>query len=170
MTEIWKDISGYEGLYQVSNLGRVKRFFKNGKENFLSGKKDKDGYIEVILSSNQRKKYYRLHRLVADAFVPNLENKPQINHKDRNKQNNYADNLEWVTCSENVSHTFSTGRKIHKRPIIQYTRNMDVVSIWDSIREAGRSLKICEHNINSCCHGRLATAGGYVWRYKEVDV
>jgi hypothetical protein len=170
LTEIWKDVSGYEGLYQVSNFGRVKRFFKNGKENFLAGKKDKDGYIEVILSSNQRKKYCRLHRLVADAFIPNLENKPQINHKDRNKQNNSADNLEWVTVSENAAHTFATGRKIHRRPVVQYARNMDVVSIWDSIRAAGNALKISEHNINSCCNGKLPTAGGFVWRYKEVDV
>lgn len=168
MTEVWKDISGYEGLYQVSNLGRVKRSFKNGKENMLIGKRDKDGYTEVILSKNQRKKYYRLHRLVADAFVPNLERKLQINHKDRNKQNNSADNLEWVTGSENVSHTFATGRKIYRRPVIQYTRDMNVVSFWDSIREAGRVLKISEHNINSCCNGKLPTAGGFIWRYREV--
>lgn len=170
MTEIWKNVSGYEGTYQVSNLGRVKRLFKNGKENILSGKKDKDGYIEVILSSNQKKKYYRLHRLVAEAFVPNLESKPQINHKDRNKQNNSVDNLEWVSGSENVAHTFVTGRKIFRRPVVQYTRNMDIVSFWNSIREAGKTLKIAENNINSCCNGKLPTAGGFIWRYKEVDV
>lgn len=168
MTEIWKDIRGYERTYQVSNLGRVKRIFKNGKENVLTGKKDKDGYIEVILSSHQRKKYYRLHRLVAEAFVPNLESKPQINHKDRNKQNNSADNLEWVTGSENVAHTFVTGRKIYRRPVVQYARNMDVLACWDSIREAAHFLKISEHNINSCCNFKLPTAGGFIWRYNEV--
>lgn len=170
MTEIWKDVSGYEGLYQVSNHGRVKRLFKNGKENVLSGKKDKDGYVEVILSVNQRKKFFRLHRLVADVFIPNPENKPQINHKDRNKQNNSADNLEWATGSENVFHTFVTGRRVYKRPVLQYTRNMELVSSWGSIKEAGRALKIAEPNINACCHGRFPTAGGFIWRYKEVDV
>lgn len=170
MTEVWKDICGYEGTYQVSNFGRVKRLFRNGKENILSGKKDKDGYIEVILSSNQKKKYYRLHRLVADAFVPNVESKPQINHKDRNKQNNSANNLEWVTGSENILHTFATGRKVRRRPIVQYTRDMTLVSFWDSIREAGKALKIAENNITSCCSGKLPTAGGFIWRYKEADV
>lgn len=168
--EFWKDIPGYEGLYQVSNYGRVKRYFKNGKENFLVGKKDKDGYTWVILSKNQRKKYIHVHRLVADAFVPNTEDKPQVNHKDRNKQNNSANNLEWVTCSENMLHTFATGRKIHRRPIVQYTRNMEFVSLWDSIREAGQALKIAESNINACCHNRFPTAGGYIWRYREVEV
>lgn len=170
MTEIWKDIPGYEGLYQVSDYGRVKRSFKNGKENVLSGKIDKDGYTWVILSKNQRKKYVHVHRLVADAFIPNVENKPQVNHKDRNKQNNSANNLEWVTGSENMLHTFATGRKIHRRPIVQYTRNMEVVSFWNSIREAGRTLRISESNINACCHNRFPTAGGYIWRYREVDV
>ncbi len=168
MTEIWKDITGYEGRYQVSNFGRVKRLLKNGNEKFLSGKKDKDGYIEIILSANQRKKYFRLHRLVADAFIPNPENKPQINHKDRNKKNNSVANLEWVTCSENVVHSFETGRKIYKRPIVQYTKNMEVVSYWNSIREAGRSLNIAVNNISSCCGGKLPSAGGYIWRYQEV--
>lgn len=168
MSEVWKDVPGYEGLYQVSNLGRLKRTFRNGKENILIGKKDKYGYTAVILSKNQRKKHCLLHRLVAGVFVLNPENKPEVNHKDRNKRNNVADNLEWATGSENVKHAFATGRKIHKRPIVQYTRNMDVVSCWDSIREAGQTLNISEKNIVSCCNGRLLSAGGYVWRYKEV--
>ena len=170
MTEVWKDVLGYEGLYQVSSLGRVKRLHKNGKENILTGKKDKDGYTEIILSKSRKKKYFRLHRIVADAFIPNPANKPQINHKDRDKQNNTVANLEWVTGSENVLHTFATGRRVHKRPVLQYTRNMELVSSWDSIREAGRTLKIAENNINACCHGRFPTAGGFVWRYKECDV
>jgi hypothetical protein len=170
VTEIWKDVHGYEGMYKVSNLGRLKRIFKSGKENFLKGKLDKDGYVCVILSRSQSKKHYRLHRLVAETFVPNLENKPQVNHKDRNKQNCEASNLEWVSGSENVVHAYSTGRKVYKRPIVQYTKSMDIVSLWDSIREAGRVLKISEHNINSCCNGKLSTAGGYVWRYREVDI
>lgn len=170
MTEVWRDVPGYVGLYKVSNQGRVKRCFGNGKENFLTGKKDKDGYTEVILSKNQRKKYFRLHRLVAEAFVPNPESKPQVNHKDRNKQNNSVTNLEWVTASENAKHCFLTGRKIHKRAVIQYTRDMVLVSLWDSIKEASKSLNINEHNISYCCAGGLKTAGGFVWRYKEVDI
>lgn len=170
MIEIWRDVNGYEGLYQVSNLGRLRRMFKNGKVNFLSGKKDKDGYVEVILSKNQTKKFARLHRLVADAFAPNPENKPQVNHKDRNKENNAASNLEWVTGSENTIHAYATGRGVHKRHVVQYTKDMRVVALWDSIREAGRSLGIAPNNISSCCRNNLPSAGGYVWRYKGVSI
>jgi hypothetical protein len=167
--EVWKDICGYEGLYQVSNMGRVKRLFKDGKDRVLRGKKDKDGYIEVILSGKPIKKYCRLHRLVAEAFIPNPFGKAEINHKDRDKQNNVVSNLEWVTASENVRHTFLTGRKIHKSPVIQYDLNMEAVAIWDSIKDACQKLKVKSSNVSACCNGRLKTVGGFIWRYKEGD-
>lgn len=169
MTEIWKDVPGYEGIYHVSNLGRVRRTFKNGRSNILRGKKDKDGYIEVILS-NGKKKYVRLHRLVAEVFVPNPENKPQVNHKDRTKHNNVESNLEWATASENTVHAFVTGRNVHKRPIVQYTKNMEIVALWDSIAEASKTLNINNNNICTCCRGSLPSAGGYVWRYQGVNI
>lgn len=170
MMEIWKDVPNYEGLYQVSNFGRTKRLFKNGRENILHGRMDKDGYIEVILSKGQKKKFVRLHRLVAEVFVPNPENKPQVNHKDRAKHNNAESNLEWVTASENTTHTFVTGRKVYKRPIAQYTKGMEFVALWDSITEASKALNINRNNICTCCHGSLPSAGGYVWRYQEVVI
>lgn len=177
MKEVWKDIPDYEGLYQVSNLGRIKRIFRNGNEHFLSGRKDKDGYIEVILSKNKGKKFRRVHRLVAEAFIPNPYNKPQVNHKDRNKENNTVDidnpqgnttNLEWTTCSENVVHCFDTGRSIYKKEVKQYTTDLKYIKCWKSIREASRELGISENNISSCCNGKLKTAGGYIWRFKEA--
>ncbi len=177
MKEVWKDVVGYEGLYQISNTGKLKRV-ERGKENILQGKKDKDGYICVILSRNQNKKFYRLHRLIAEAFIPNPLNKPEVNHKDRNKQNNVVDlddlqgettNLEWVTPAENVKHCFLTGKNIYKRQVLQYTKDMRYVSCWGSIREASQRLKISENNISSCCSGRLKTAGGYIWKYKEAE-
>lgn len=170
MTEVWKDIPDYEGKYQVSNQGRVKRLYGSGKERVMVGKTDKYGYRCVILSRNQHKKHCTVHRLVANAFIPNEENKPQVNHKDRNKQNNNADNLEWVTNSENVVHAFATGRSVHKRPVVQYTKNMGFVAFWNSIREAGQALRISEHNICSCCNDKLPSAGGYIWRYGEVSI
>lgn len=168
--EVWKNVPGYEGLYQVSNLGRIKRTFKNGKDRIMKGKLDKDGYIQVILSRHQTKKYCRLHRLVADAFISNAENKPQINHKDRNKRNNAVSNLEWATARENTLHCIETGRGSKTREIVQYTKNMDFVAVWSSIREASRSLNISEHNISYCCSGGFKSAGGFVWRYKEVSI
>ena len=177
--EIWRDVPSFEGLYKVSNTGKVKRLFRNGKERILAGKIDKDGYINVILSKNQKKKHCRLHRIIAEAFVPNPENKPQVNHKDRNKQNNFVDvddvlgattNLEWVTASENVIHGYVTGRNVRKSSVFQYTRDLKLVSRWDSIREASRALNISPNNISSCCTGNLKTAGGYIWKHSEVMI
>lgn len=175
--EIWKDVKGYEGLYRVSNLGRLKRTFKNGREHFLSGKTDKDGYISVILSRNCRKKHCRLHRLVAEAFIPNPEAKALVNHKDKNVRNNVVNpedlygastNLEWATPSENVAHGFATGRNVHKTSVEQYTKDMVHIATWDAIQDAARELGLKHSNISACCAGRLKTSGGYIWRYKEA--
>lgn len=104
--EIWKDIEGYEGLYQVSNYGRVKRMFIKGakKETILKLAKNKTGYIRVCLSKNSKKSNKHIHRLVAEAFIPNPNNLPQINHKDENPNNNYVDNLEWCNGKYNTNY------------------------------------------------------------------
>lgn len=104
MEEIWKDIVGYEGLYQVSNLGRVKNNIK-----LLSTKVVSSGYPSVMLCKSGKSKRQRIHRLVLDAFVPNIENKPNGNHIDGDKSNNLLHNLEWVTVSENSKHAIKLG-------------------------------------------------------------
>lgn len=107
MEEIWKDIKNYEGLYQISNLGRIKSLprknkRRNIKKEFIkSTSKIKKGYLRVGLSKNGVIKYYYPHRLVAEAFIPNPQNKPCVNHKDCNVKNNNANNLEWCTYIEN---------------------------------------------------------------------
>lgn len=116
MTEIWKDVVGYEGLYQVSNLGRVKSYYsKNGRitdaPRLISGKKDRDGYIEVRLCKNNVVRYTRVHRIVAVAFLHG-DFSLQVNHIDGDKSNNNANNLEFVTPKENVIHAHTTG--LHK--------------------------------------------------------
>jgi hypothetical protein len=116
MTEIWKDVVGYEGLYQVSNLGRVKSYYqKNGvigdRPRLLSGKIDKDGYVEVRLCNGGKVTYVRVHRLVGSHFLSG-DGSLQINHKDGNKANNRSDNLEYVTAKENSVHAHATG--LHK--------------------------------------------------------
>jgi hypothetical protein len=116
MTEIWKDISGYEGLYQVSNLGRIKSLNRiNLAERKLKGRIRKvfdigDGYIQVVLRKNNKPKHLMVHRLVGIAFIKNPQNKPQINHIDSNKSNNIALNLEWCTASENQIHAIINGK------------------------------------------------------------
>lgn len=116
--EVWKDIEGYEGIYQISSLGRVKscdRYTpkKNGRmrheKEKLRALIDVHGYLYCELWINNTHKRYAIHRLVAGAFIPNPENKPEVNHKDGNKKNNVVDNLEWVTYSENNLHAFKLG-------------------------------------------------------------
>lgn len=120
--ETWKDIAGYEGIYQISNLGRImscERDVKCGPGGkgikhlyshlMYPATSKKTGYVEVALSFNHKMSYKLIHRLVAEAFIPNPDNLPQVNHKDGNKQNNQACNLEWVSCSDNIKHAVSSG-------------------------------------------------------------
>ncbi len=107
--EIWEDVEGYEGLYEVSNFGRVKSFAKSRKGRILTPSFEKTGYTRVILSKDCDHKKFSIHRLVAMAFVPNPEDKPEVNHIDGNKLNNYFENLEWVTTSENQKHSLKIG-------------------------------------------------------------
>ena len=120
--ENWKDIEGYEGLYQVSNIGRVKRLagFKCNVERFLTGQKDKDGYILLCLSKDGSIKRYRVHRLVAEAFVPNPDNKPEIDHINTDRSDNRAENLRWATRKENANNPIT--RKRHKRVCSEETK------------------------------------------------
>lgn len=109
MEEIWKDIEGYEGLYKVSNLGRIKSFYHGGK--IMKPDVSNHGHLRVKLSKSGKLKRYLVHRLVARAFIPNSENKPQINHIDADPTNNSVDNLEWSTQSENIKHAYKIGNK-----------------------------------------------------------
>lgn len=119
-TEIWKDIKGYEGVYQVSNYGRVKslqryRVSKSGTNQNVNEKILKQScgkthkYLNVTLAKNKKNKTFQIHRLVALYFIPNPLNKSQVNHIDGNKQNNCVDNLEWCTCKENIHHAWKNG-------------------------------------------------------------
>lgn len=170
MTEIWRDIDGYEGIYQISNKGRVKSLH-NGSERILRPVIDKYGYMFVYLSNNSVRKYFRLHRLVALAFIPNPENKPQVNHKDENKKNNCVENLEWITHIDNCNYGTRNERigDSQSKPIFQYSKSGDFIREWKSAREVERVLDIYNTGIIACCKGKRKSAGGFVWRYKEKD-
>lgn len=112
--EIWKDIKGYETLYKISSFGNVKNInYRNtGKERKLKCRKYKNGYVYVTLTKNKNTKTFLVHRLVAEAFIPNLENKKCVNHKDCNRSNNNIDNLEWCTHKENINYMDNLDRRI----------------------------------------------------------
>lgn len=185
MKEIWKDVKGYEGLYQVSNLGRVKSLdayvnvgIKNVKKALRKGKYlkatvNRCGYFIVELSKNGTRKTTTIHRLVASAFIDNPHNKPCVNHIDGNKQNNYISNLEWCTHSENIKHAFDNGLKVckygkehHNHKIInQYDLNNNFIKKWYGFHEINRELGFDYRNIWACCNGKQPTAYGYIWRY-----
>lgn len=170
--EIWKDILGCEGLYQVSNFGRVKSF-KFGKERILKPGTNKYGYLIVILCKNGKVKHFYVHRLVAEAFIPNPHNYPCVNHKDECKTNNNVNNLEWCTYTYNNNYgtkieRISKNRDTSKyfKPILQYTLDGVFVREWKSIAEAGRN-GFNQGHITDCCRGVRKTHKGFIFKYKE---
>lgn len=164
MQEIWKTVKDYEGLYEVSNLGRIKSLPRNGtikEEKILKQYEDRYGYFYVGLRNKKQKKN-KVHRLVAEAFINNKENLSQINHIDENKKNNRVDNLEWCSPKYNVNYGCRT-KKTKKRVIC--TNQKDEEKIFESIKEAGKALNIDDSSITKCCKNKAKTAGGYKWRY-----
>ena len=179
LIEQWRSIEEYENLYQISNYGNV----KNHKNQLLKPMND-GNYLNVDLYKNEKKKRYKIHRLVAKAFIPNPEDKKEVNHIDGNKLNNKYSNLEWVTPSENMIHAFKKGLakvnknmqgkfgEINPNSIIrlQYDINGNFIKKWSCAKEIERQLGIHHSHISKCCKGKLKTAGGYIWRYEESGV
>ena len=165
--EIWKDIVGYEGHYKISNLGRVKSL-KYGKEQILKNVKNGRGYLQVDLLKNGEEKTYYIHRIVAQVFLPNPQNLPQINHKNEDKTDNNANNLEWCTAKYNNNYGTHNQRSAEKRskPVLQYTKDGKFVKEWKSARDIERNLGYNSGYISSCCNGKFKSAYRFVWKYK----
>ena len=178
--EIWKDIAGYEGLYQVSNLGRVKSLSRRDRlnrviqEKILKPRSNKDGYLIVDLYKEGKRKTYKVHRLVAQAFIPNPDNKSQVNHRDEDKTNNKVENLEWMTCKENINYgthnermaKSQTNDKKRSKPIYGINVKTNEKIEFPSTAEAGRS-GFYQSGIVYCLKGKRKTHKGYKWYYKE---
>ncbi len=171
--EEWKDIEGYEGLYRISNCGNVMSLIKN---RVMTPAACGSGYLKVMLCKEKTYKNKMIHRLVAEAFIPNPENKRTVNHIDGNKHNNDVSNLEWNTYSENLKHAYKHGlnywcegkgkeqRAVCK--IDQFTG--EILKTYHSIGDAYKENGIfSQATIIDVCKGKKMTAGGYVWRYAE---
>lgn len=192
MEEIWKDIPGYEGLYQVSNLGRVKslprheisEYFPNGR--FRKGallKPFKGGANYLMVALGRKNKKY-IHRLVAIAFIPNPENKEEVDHIDCDTLNNEASNLKWVTRKENLNNPITKKRNSRarkgwyqpmgnnnprSRPILQYSLDGVFIKEWANQYEIKRELRYGSANVYLCCSGKNKTSYGYIWKFKEEE-
>ena len=164
MKEFWKDIEGYEGIYQVSNLGMVKRV-TTGR--ILKSGKNRGGYLYVNLCKQRLVSNKRIHRLVAQAFIPNPENKSDINHIDEDKTNNTVTNLEWTTRKENLNHGTHNDRvsKTLSIPIIATNIKTGDSTEFYSGKECARQLGLNAGHITSVLKGRLKQTGGYIFEY-----
>lgn len=188
--EEWKDIPSFEGLYQASSFGRIKAVertihYSNGKvvhrkEKILSLIKGYGKYLTVGLNKNGKHKIYNVHRLIAKTFIENPNNYPCVNHKDENKHNNHADNLEWCTQSYNIKYNNAMRRRVDTRnknnsygsekKVYQYDLHGNLIKVWDSLISINKELKHKNSNINSCCLNKKYrhTAYGYKWSYKPL--
>ena len=182
MIEIWKNIKNYEGYYQVSNFGNIKSLSRFGQrtERVLKPAKSSRGYLQVSLFKNCVCKHIHVHRLVAEAFIENINNFPEINHKDENKENNKVENLEWCTSKYNSNYGQRNNRIntiIKGNPVLQYSMNGDFIKEYSSAFVAKKETKIDNSLIIKACEGKyydnrtnkyysVNHAGGFKWKYK----
>lgn len=170
MAETWKDVAGYEGLYQVSDRGNVRSRRRRGSSGgVLKPKVNRDGYLYIVLYREGEWKPILIHRLVAQTFIPNPLNLPQVNHKDEDKTNNAANNLEWCTVKYNSNYGTCQARKAAKcsKVVLQYDKEGNFVREWTSTREVERQTGFAQSHISKCCRGELKSAYGFIWKYKN---
>lgn len=180
MKEIWKDVKGYEGLYQISNTGRIKslNYRHTGKEKILRPDTTKKGYLRVALCKDGKIKNFRINRLVALHFIPNPNNLPQVNHKDEDKTNNYVENLEWCSIKYNNIYNDRHKKVAEKNtngkcsiPVVQIDSTTNkVINAYPSAMEAERQGRFNNGSINQCCKNKYKKEGnniykGYKWQY-----
>ena len=175
MIEVWKDIEGYDGFYEISNLGRCKTHKAPGSGKYTSeGRllkpvKCTNGYLEYQLNKNGIRKCHMAHRLVAQAFIPNPLNKKEVNHLDECITNNVVSNLEWVTSKENANYGTRNQRAVEKNSIkvVQLSLEGEFIKIWDSFMDVERALGIDASSVIRVCKGRQKTSIGYKWMYED---
>lgn len=188
--EIWRNIEGYNGKYQVSNMGRIKNlnYNRTKQEKILRQRKFKDGYLHVSLCKYGKVKTCKVHRLVAIAFIPNTNNYPTVNHNNEIKTDNRVSNLCWMSYSQQQRHGTCTQRRVastdwksvgrknaekltngvRSKQVYQYSLDGTLVGIWQSTNEAGRNGYKQAH-VSDCCLGKVKSHRGYIWSYTPLD-
>lgn len=179
--ENWKDVKGYENSYEVSNLGKVRskertrkfgRATKTFEPKILKQSEDKDGYFKVNLSKDSKKKSFLVHRLVAEAFVKNIDDKPVVNHIDGDKKNNIHTNLEWCTRSENDLHAFKLGLRVptdggtSKKVIMVDSSTGKKLQTFKSMSEASRETGFSVERISYSANKKATSRGTIIWRFE----
>lgn len=167
MIEEWKPIIGYEGLYEVSNLGNVKSLCAGRwhKEMMRKPVKDKDGYLTVVLKKYGKYKCFKVHRLVAQAFIPNPNELPQVNHIDEDKTNNTNGNLEW--CTSQYNNAYNDRPKRFHKPVIQLSTDGTEIARFESVNAAAKAIGKNPASISGVLSGRRMTTGGFKWQFQS---
>ena len=184
-TEMWRtavyDGEVYEGLYKVSNLGRILslNYNKTGRAELMEPGNDSNGYLHVGLCKNKERKWCLVHRLVAETFLENPDNLPEVNHKDEDKTNNFVflnedgsvdkekSNIEWKSHRDNCNHGTRNERvaKTQSKKVLQFTLDGVLIREWTSVMECGRN-GFYIGNISACCNGKRKSHKGFIWKYK----
>lgn len=183
--ELWKDIPNFEGLYQASTKGNIRSLYTN---KILKQEISKNGYCKVMLCKDKKRKLLSVHRLIAMTYLDNYSENLQANHIDGNKQNNDLNNLEMVTCQENIQHSFKNNLQVAKtgkehplykkygvlnktsKKVNQYDLEGNYIETWDSIMDVERKLGINNSNISRCCNGYKNSAGGFKWKHYQMPL
>lgn len=175
--EIWKDVAGYEGLYQVSSMGHVKSLERTYvgrgggkhpvKERILKPATTHNGYLRVTLYAGDKPKALKVHRLVCQTFHKNPNNKPEVNHINEDKTDNRACNLEWCTRRENCNHGTHNERsaKNRSKPIGQFSLDGKLIKVWQSACEARRQTDFSQGYVSAAARGEYKQAYGFIWKY-----
>lgn len=172
INEEWREVVGYEGWYQVSNLGNVRSverevnykdtsYTSKRRSYILKAKIGQHGYKEVVLVQNGARRTCRVHRLVAQAFIPNPNNLPTVNHLDENKTNNIVDNLEWSSVRHNTLYSMK------ETSILKYSASGELVGKYSHFTDAGESVDGNKHGVYKCCKGKLKTYKGFIWKIEN---
>lgn len=198
MEETWQPIDGFEGIYEISNLGEVKSLERTisyinrwGTETsrtfpscILKPSLDKDGYLYVTFKINGKQFHKRVHRLIAEAFIPNPEGKPTVNHKNHIRNDNRIENLEWATYDEQCDEVWKNNAKVshqeQSKQVYKYSLDNSFIALYPSIREAGKACNLSHRSIMNCCKGgyfsttrnkfyKCDSFGGFKWSFTPFN-